>query len=106
MPRRNTTSSHRRRKLTNFISLHDFIAMRACSECLRRSTAYIVSPPAESCEQYTRFNRSYELTSPITALTRLTREKDEILAQISKARRTALKTDIKIIRFRKQRRLI
>jgi hypothetical protein len=60
MPRRINSSQRRHKFADKVFSLYSLI-IRPYAACRRINTVYLISDKSDSCEQYLRYNRFYNL---------------------------------------------
>jgi hypothetical protein len=77
MPRR-INSSQRRHKFADKVFSFYFFAMRPCAACRRANTVCLIFDESDSCEQYLRYNRFYDLAFSIYEWERLRRVKERL----------------------------
>jgi hypothetical protein len=67
--------------------------MRLYSHCLQRRVLCVTSPASQSCKQYVRHNRSYELSFSAENISRLHKLERELSAQILEAHARKLRLE-------------
>jgi hypothetical protein len=94
-----SSSTHRRRKLSDRILCEGVITMRPCSSCTSQGVLCVLSHLDERCEQCYRHQRQCDLASPWA-------EDDRLKKKGKKLREQRLEAETKAARLRKQKRLL
>jgi hypothetical protein len=92
-------STHRRYRLSNRISFLDLPVIRLYDFCVLRQVLYIIFSDSEHYFTYIRVNRFCELIPLYQKIKRLNKVKDKLIQKI-------IETEVKLLRLRKQRRLL
>ena len=92
MPRRSFVSSTSRRyRHADRILLLGVPTMRPCAHCVASHALCVVTDTSEKCEQYVRFNRPCDLSSPWAEVDRLLEQRDKLREQRLEAERKAIR---------------